>query len=465
MNNQPILIVDDEEPFLFSVEMVFKTSGLGPVHTLQRGGAVSEKLENDPPQLILLDLGLPDISGMNLLGEITLKYPDLPVLIITGDNELDQAVACIKAGAFDYLVKPISRERLLTSVQRALEWRVLKQENSFLQKSISEKKISVPKQFHAMITQSPAMLSLFSYIEAIAPFSSPVLITGETGTGKELVAKALHQLSERTGKFVTVNAAGLDDAVFSDTLFGHKKGAFTGALESRAGLIQEASEGTIFLDEIGDLPPASQVKLLRLLQEGEYLPLGSDQLKRSSARIIAATNQDLETLQQKNLFRKDLFFRLGAHQIYLPPLRERKEDIPLLVTTFIEEGAALLKKNVPSVSSELFTLLSTYPFPGNIRELKSMVFDALGVHKSGILSLEIFNKKIRHISAPGDMSSPKAYQSFSFPAMLPTLKECEELLVNEALARTKGNQSIAANLLGISRQALNKRLKIRKMKA
>ena len=456
--------MDDEAPFLFSVEMVFKTSGLGPVHTLQCGGAVSEKLKNDPPQAILLDLGLPDISGMDLLGEMTLKYPDLPVLIITGDNELDQAIACIKAGAFDYLVKPISRDRLLTSVQRALEWRVLKQENSFLQKSISEKKISVPKQFQAMITQTPAMLSLFSYIEAIAPFSSSVLITGETGTGKELVAKALHQLSGRSGKFVTVNAAGLDDAVFSDTLFGHKKGAFTGALENRSGLIQEASEGTIFLDEIGDLPPASQVKLLRLLQEGEYLPLGSDQLKRSTARIVAATNQDLEALQKKNIFRKDLFFRLGAHQMYLPPLRERKEDIPLLVTAFIEEGAKLLKKNVPSVSSELFTLLSTYPFPGNIRELKSMVLDALGVHKSGTLSLEVFKKNIRHMSSPLDTYSPKPYQTFSFPPMLPTLKECEELLVDEALSRAKGNQSIASNLLGISRQALNKRLRIRKQK-
>lgn len=444
------------------MEMVFKTSGMGPVHTLQRGGAVCEKLETDPPQAILLDLGLPDISGMDLLGEITLKYPDLPVLIITGDNELDQAVACIKAGAFDYLVKPISRERLLTSVQRALEWRILKQENTFLQKSISEKKISAPKQFHSMISQCPAMLSLFSYIEAIAPFSSPVLITGETGTGKELVAKALHQLSGRTGKFVTVNAAGLDDAVFSDTLFGHKKGAFTGALENRAGLIHEASEGTIFLDEIGDLPPASQVKLLRLLQESEYLPLGSDQLKRSSARIIAATNQDLEALQQKNLFRKDLFFRLGTHQIYLPPLRERKEDIPLLTTSFLEEGACLLNKNLPTLSPELFTLLSTYAFPGNIRELKSMVLDALGVHKSGILSLEVFKKNIRYKSQASDSSSGTSLQPFSFPPELPTLKECEELLVNEALERARGNQSIAASLLGISRQALNKRIRLRK---
>ena len=207
------------------------------------------------------------------------------------------------------------------------------------------------------------------------------------------------------------------------------------------------------------------MKLLRLLQEGEYLPLGSDQLKRSTARIVAATNQDLEALQNKNIFRKDLFFRLGAHQMYLPPLRERKEDIPLLVTTFIEEGACLLKKSVPSVSSELFTLLSTYPFPGNIRELKSMVLDALGVHKSGTLSLEAFRKNIRHMSSPLDMHSPKAYQTFSFPPLLPTLKECEELLVNEALSRAKGNQSIAANLLGISRQALNKRLRIRKEKA
>ncbi|MBF0100627.1 MAG: sigma-54-dependent Fis family transcriptional regulator [Desulfobacterales bacterium] len=311
-----------------------------------------------------------------------------------------------------------------------------------------------------IISKNAVIESILQYVEAIATTSQPVLITGETGAGKELIAKAIHHYSKLNGPMVTVNVSGLDDNMFSDTLFGHLKGSFTGATQSRVGLVEQSTNGTLFLDEIGDLNQSSQVKLLRLIQEGEYLPLGSDRLKKSNARMITATNHDLWLLQKSGMFRKDLNFRLRTHHIHLPPLRERKEDIPLLVEHFLQQSAISLNKKKPTPPKELFMLLETYSFPGNVRELKSMVFNAVSLHKSKMLSLDTFEKHIQHArKQTGNYSDQKTTLPIMyFPEELPTIKHIIHDLIHEALTRSGGNMTIAAKMLGISRQALSKRL-------
>ncbi|MEJ2725210.1 MAG: sigma-54 dependent transcriptional regulator, partial [Deltaproteobacteria bacterium] len=362
--------------------------------------------------------------------------------------------------AFDYMVKPVEKARLIAGVRRAIEIRELQRENRMLRAHVLTGQIEHPEAFSDIVTCSPAMRSIFQYIEAISTSPRPVLITGETGVGKELVARAVHALSGRKGRFIPVNVAGLDDNVFADTLFGHKKGAFTGADQARSGLLEQASGGSLFLDEIGDLHAASQVKLLRLLQDGEFFPLGSDVPKRSDARVVVATNQNLEALEASGNFRKDLYYRLCDHHIHIPPLRERLEDLPLLVEHFLEKASKTLDKKKPTPPDELVTLLSTYDFPGNIRELESMLIDAVSAHKGGKLSMELFKGHIFKDRIPREQALPKEQQTcMTFPEKLPTLKEAEGLLVREAMQRANGNQSVAALCLGISRQALNKRLR------
>jgi DNA-binding NtrC family response regulator len=264
---------------------------------------------------------------------------------------------------------------------------------------------------------------------------------------------------------ISVNVAGLDDTIFADTLFGHVKGAFTGADSSRNGMVEEAAKGTLFLDEIGDLSLLSQVKLLRILQEGEYFPLGSDKPKRLLARIMVATNQDLQAKMNAGQFRKDLYYRLQTHNVHIPPLRERKEDVPLLLDTFLEDAARDLGKKKPTAPKELAQLLETYSFPGNVRELRSMVYDAVSYHKGGVLSMALFLKAMdkKELPTPArDTALAGAGNIFSGLNTLPTPEHAYQLLIEEAMRRAKGNQSQAARLLGMSQPALNKRLKRRK---
>jgi two-component system nitrogen regulation response regulator GlnG len=312
--------------------------------------------------------------------------------------------------------------------------------------------------FAEIVTQDPAMFAIFRYIEAIAPSPQPVLITGETGTGKELVARALHRLSQRPGELVAINLAGLDDALFSDSLFGHARGAYTGADRLREGLLTTAAEGTLFLDEIGDLTIPSQVKLLRLLQDGTYYPLGADQPRQSRARIIVATNADVVPGVAAGSFRKDLYYRLRTHHLQLPPLRSRAGDLPLLVRHFVDAAARVLNKPVPAIPPSLYPLLKTYCFPGNIRELEAMVFDAVTRHKGTVLPLQSFRNAIGVKPSLNDSELAEPSAAWTFPDQLPTLNEAEKTLITEALARAEGNQGVAAGILGISRQALNKRL-------
>jgi len=316
--------------------------------------------------------------------------------------------------------------------------------------------------FKEIITNDKKMLSIFKYIKTIAPTSQLVLITGETGVGKELIARAIHKLSGLKGDFIPVNVSGLDDNVFSDTLFGHVKGAFTGAEGVRRGLIEKASGGTLLLDEIGDLHPASQTKLLRVLQEGEYLPLGQDEPRRADSRIISTTNKDLWALQRAGMFREDLNFRLRTHHIHIPPLRERINDIDILLDHFLTISARSLKKKKPIILEELPVLLKKYTFPGNVRELQAMVFDAVTRQDSKTLSLDTFKSYIDHNREYRVLPTEPVGEKtaiFTSCTELPSIKEATQLLVDEAMKRANGSQSVAAKMLGISQQALSKRLK------
>jgi DNA-binding NtrC family response regulator len=459
----PVLMVDDEAQTLNSFEMVLRSASMNHILCCQDSRQVMAIFSGQEIEVMMLDLSMPHVSGEELLAMVTKDYPEVPVIVITGSNDVDTAVACMKTGAFDYMVKPVEKSRLISGVKRAIELRELQRENKLLRSHVLSDQLEHPEAFSEIITNSPVLRSVFQYIESISASPQPVLITGETGVGKELVAKAIHKLSQRKGTFVPVNVAGLDDNVFADTLFGHRKGAFTGADQPRSGLVEEASGGTLFLDEIGDLSPASQVKLLRLLQDGEYFPLGSDVGKRSDARVVVATNQDIQALQESGKFRKDLYYRICAHSIHIPPLRERREDLLILVDHFLEKASETLCKRKPTPPSELFTLLSTYPFPGNVRELQSMILDAVSSHKSGKLSMDFFKSYIRPKHHSLDMDSkqllPGENVLVSFSERLPTLKQAEQLLISEAMKRASGNQSIAAQMLGVTRQALNKRLK------
>ena len=272
----PILIVDDEENFLLSAELALNSNGINNLITEVDSSKVMDLLKGTEFSLIILDINMPNIKGTELLPLIVEKYPDIPVIIITAINDVENAVSCIKAGAFNYILKPVDSTRLATTVKGGLNLREIKNENRILKRYLLKDELENPEVFNEIVTKSPALRAIFKYSEAISKTQLPVLITGETGVGKELIAKAIHTLSGRTGELVSINVAGLDDNLFSDTLFGHKKGAYTGSDTERKGLIERAEGGTLFLDEIGDLSPESQVKLLRLLQEGSYYPLGSD---------------------------------------------------------------------------------------------------------------------------------------------------------------------------------------------
>lgn len=457
-----VAIVDDEPDALYTYSVILKSNGIKDITCIQDAREVPVILKERSFSVILLDLSMPYISGFELLKYIVVEYPEIPVIVITAINEINSAVECIKAGAFDYLVKPVEKNRLITSIQKALEINRLKEEITGLKESLLLDDIEHKDAFSEIVTVNQKMKGIFKYVEVIARTDQPVLITGETGTGKELIARAVHRVSGKKGEFVAVNIAGLDDTMFSDTLFGHRKGAFTGAMSNREGLIARARGGTLFLDEIGDMSEASQIKLLRVIQENVYYPLGSDMAKNSDARIIVATNQDINEMVSSGKFRKDLFYRLKAHHVHLPPLRERKDDIPVLVDHFVKEASISLGKKLLKYPEELIVLLMNHLFPGNVRELKMMIYDAVTRCKSSILSLESFKDMIdvsNSIDKELKSEIVRFYIQMRFPDKLPTLKEMEQILIDEALRRAQGNQGLASSMLGITRQALNRRIR------
>jgi DNA-binding NtrC family response regulator len=457
----PVLLVDDEVHTLQGYEIQLLGEGIEDCISCRSGDEALEVLSRQEVSLIVLDLLMPGVSGEEVLVHVAGHYPQIPVVVVTGVNEVDTAVQCMKKRAFDYLVEPVDQSRLITTVKRALEFRDLRQENILLKSSVLDRTLKHPEAFSQIITNNDAMSAILKYIESIAGTSHPVLITGETGVGKELIARALHRLSGRSGDLVAVNVAGLDDQVFSDTLFGHKRGAFTSADYSRDGMIEKAAGGTLFLDEIGDLTIPSQLKLLRLLQEKEYYSLGSDVRKTTTARIVVTTNRDLQALQSEERFRADLYYRLVHHHVQLPPLRDRRDDIPLLVEFFLQKAADELEKSKPKVPPELFRLLNMYDFPGNIRELETMIFDAVSRTEEGKLDLVAIEEKISPDLSAEEADKKRASRDldslFSTLDHLPTIAESEEQLIQEALRRTNGNRTSAALMLGVSRQTLHRR--------
>jgi DNA-binding NtrC family response regulator len=400
--HRPIMLVDDEPQALTSFEMTLRSAGMNNFICCRDSREVMSILAREEMEIMLLDLWMPHVSGEELLRQISADYPDLTVIIITGADDVETAVRCLREGVFDYIVKPVERARLISSVRRAMELRELHRENRALKARVLSDGLTRPEAFSEIVTISARMRSIFRYMEAIAPSPRPMLITGETGAGKKLVARAVHTLSRRTGPFVAVNVAGLDNHMFADALFGHRKDAFNGALEARAGLLEQAPSGTLFLDEIGDLSPSSQVRLLRLLQDRAYFPLGSDLAKRSDASLVAGTTHDLEAECNSGRFRRDLYHRLSGHHIHVPPLRERREDLPILLDHFLEKASRALGKQKPTPSGRLIELLAFYHFPGNVRELELMVHNAVSSHTSGELSMDAFKaKSFQKTAGPG----------------------------------------------------------------
>jgi DNA-binding NtrC family response regulator len=373
----------------------------------------------------------------------------------------------MKLGAFDYLVKPVEEPRLASAVKRALAFREMRNEYAAFKEKVLSNTLENPGAFVNVVTNNAKMHALFRYVEAIAPSRRAVLITGETGVGKELIARAVHELSKRKGELVAISVAALDDNLFSDTLFGHVKGAFSGADKPRRGLVEKAAGGTLFLDEIGDLEMSSQVKLLRLLQENEYYPLGADAARPADARVIVATNRRLDERQAAGKFRSDLYFRLQTHRAEVPPLRERADDIPLLLDHFLEKASCELSKRLPTAPRELVSLLTSYHFPGNVRELEAMVYDAVSHHHTKVLSMETFRAHIKHhrradypeVKPTGAVGPVDSAHPFSHLKELPTLGEVQVMLIEEALRRAGHNQTTAAEMLGITRSGLSKAIK------
>ncbi|RNF50605.1 sigma-54-dependent Fis family transcriptional regulator [Marinomonas hwangdonensis] len=450
-----ILLVDDEPSFVRSMSLTLERYGINNLTSCTDPTQVQQKMAHENIALVLLDLTMPVLSGQALLGWLKEEYPHVSVIIFSGINQVDAAVDCVKRGAFDYIVKTTDQEHILESIKRAIHTQELSLENQALRAKLLSQDLNKADRFSDFITADPKMMSTFRYLESISTSSQAVLITGESGVGKELIAHAIHELSERKGPLVTVNVAGLDDNIFSDTLFGHAKGAFTGADKMRPGLVESAAGGTLFLDEIGDLSANSQVKLLRLLQEGEYYPIGSDQPKRINARVIVATHHDLMSQQQQGTFRKDLYYRLCTHMVTIPPLRERLNDLPLLIDFFVHQACNELNKPLLQVPQRLATQLQFHHFPGNVRELRALIYDAVSQSQHNELSLQPFTLLINN-------QEDRAFTSsihFDENIPLPTLSQLNAILVETAMLRANNNQSLAARMLGISQPALSKRLK------
>lgn len=452
-----ILLIDDEQAVLRSFATFFEDCGYRVLEAMS-GRDGLELFRKQSPDLVFTDLRMPEIDGFAVLSALKQESPETPVIVISGAGVIAEAIKAVKLGAWDYVSKPVRNLAELEIIaKKALEDRELRNEVAALRDRILDGKLLHPHTFAQILTKDPGMIRIFQYVEAISPSSQPVLVTGQTGTGKELVAEAVHKVSGRNGPFVAVNLGGLDDQMFSDTLFGHLKGAFTGAERVREGMIVQASAGTLFLDEIGELTEVSQVRLLRLLQEQEYFPLGSDTPRKSSARIVAATNRDLAAMVKEGRFRQDLYYRLCTHHVQLPPLSCRKTDIPLLTDHFVSEASTAMNKRTPPIPEELYRYLAAYDFPGNVRELKSMVYDAIARHRNGPLAKESFLQAMGNLSPNNRLSSIETMSCVkASDDRMPTLKEAEEALIKKALELSGGNQGVAARYLGITRQGLNK---------
>ncbi len=448
-----ILIIDDEQEWLSSFKRTLSRHEIADVDrifTAQTLDAAVEVLKNNKISLVFLDLMMNGESGEEVLGRLRSDYPEVAFVIVTGVNDIKTAVRCIKLGAVDYFNKTVSVDEFMTSVKRIIKICELEKENRELKKGILSNKHDY-SPFDDFITVNPQILSIFHYLTAIAHSSQSILITGESGTGKGVLAQAVARISRPGKPFVSVNVAGLDAHMFTDTLFGHVKGAFTGADSRRTGMIQQAKDGVLFLDEIGELPVESQLKLLYVTQNGEYQPLGSDTTVKTNARFIFATNQYLEEKQARGEFRKDLYYRLKTHHVHIPPLRERMEDIPVLVEYFVDKTASDLSIKPPRVPDDVIGLLQTFTFPGNVRELAAIIYDAVAKSSGSALRPGNFEEYRRSTEKDGDL--------FDVSNGLPTVDSVISKLIDMAMKLSGNNQSRAAALIGLSQSTLSRKLR------
>jgi len=449
-----ILVVDDEPKIRQILKIMLSLQG-HQVDEAEDGLEALEKIKNEFYDLVIADIKMPRLSGLELLEEIKkLEYP-IPVVFITAYASVDSAVEAMRAGAVDYIPKPFEEERILLTIERALGISRLLSEKKALEKELESHLL--PKD---LICASPAMKEVLSLVHKVAPLhNTTVLITGESGVGKEVIARYLHHVSPRSRKrFIAVNCAAIPSTLIESELFGHEKGAFTGAISRKIGIFEAANGGTVFLDEIGDLSLEAQAKLLRVLQEKKIHRVGGTQEISVDVRIVAATNQNLEEKVRKGQFREDLFYRLNVFPIKIPPLRERKEDILPLAEYFIKQILKQEKLSQPVLTAGAKKILLSYPYPGNVRELANAIERAL-ILSGGKLPLTS-----EHLSFLTSWESPKGRPCFELPPEGVSLEEVEKELIRQALERTRGNQSAAARLLGLTRSKFRTRLKLLRKK-
>lgn len=443
-----LLLIDDEEVQVQSLKTFLSKRGYKIYTSLSAKNAL-EIIKSNNIDIVLTDYKMPDLDGLTTLIKIKEINPEIDVVIMTAYGTIENAVEIMKAGAFDFLTKPIDLDHLVNILSKIIERRNLISENKLLKNALIDK-----YKFDTIVTKSLNMQEVLSTAARVASAKTTVLIRGESGTGKELIAKAIHFSSNRKDNpFVTVNVASLSENLIESELFGHEKGSFTGAINSRIGKFELANQGTLFIDEVGDIPINVQVKLLRAIQFGEFQKVGGNQIQFTDVRIIAATHRNLEEMIKAKEFREDLFYRLNVVTINLPPLRSRKDDIPLLINYFLKKYNEENNKNVLGFTKEALDEIIKYDFPGNIRELENIVERAVVLARDEYITKNElpFNLQQKNIS--------KIFDPFNLEdSYEQKMKLFEKTMINEALSRTNGNKSAAARILGISERHLRSRL-------
>lgn len=438
-----LLIIDDEKNIREGLGANFEMEGYN-VKLAENGQQGLEFISKGDIDLVITDLRMPGISGEEVLRKVTTETPGIPVIVLTGHGSIDSAVDAMRNGAYDFLTKPLNLDQLTMIVKRALQARELSLQHKQLKKEVEN-----DMAFDKMIGKSAEMQKVFEMIKKVASSKASVLITGESGVGKEVVADAIHKLSPRKDhQCIKVHCAALSETLLESELFGHEKGAFTGADNLVKGRFELAHESSIFLDEIGEINPSVQIKILRVLQEKAFERVGGQETINVDVRIIAATNRVLEEEVKKGTFREDLYYRLNVIHIHVPPLRERKDDIPLLVASFLAEFAVENGKNIKGIDSQAKSAIYNYNWPGNIRELRNCIESAVVMCSGEEIKLE---------DLPPTVSKSAGDQSINIPANA-TLDEAEKIIILQTLAANKNNKSKTADLLGIGRKTLHRKL-------
>jgi two-component system response regulator PilR (NtrC family) len=447
-----ILIVDDEEVLRDVLDAVLRREGFEIAMAASGEEALSILDSDDNIDLVILDIMLPGISGIDTLRAVRISNPNLPVIIITAFSSIDGAIEAMKHGAFHYIPKPFKNEEVVLTVNKALEQRRLSRENERLKEELSEK-----YAYANIIGKSEPMKKVYELIRLSAPSRSNILIAGESGTGKELVAKAIHHASPRArNAFVTVNSGSLPPELLESSLFGHMKGAFTGAIATKRGLFEVADGGSIFLDEIGNINLETQAKLLRVIQEKEFMRLGSVETVKVDVRIIAASNADLSKLMAENRFREDLYYRLNVITIALPPLRRRREDIPLLVAHFLEKYAEENKRKVREVTPDAMRILLDYAWPGNVRELENTIERAVVLCTGDRIGPDLLPDYLRF---PAQTDQPAMIVPADGLSLKDAVSRYERTMILQSLEMANGVQKRAAELLQLKPSTLNEMMK------